>query len=60
LRVHSNRKGWRFSMYLSIRDEFHFFYESLHILQQLAKEPGFIKLKIKNGAQDWAALCNLG
>ncbi|WP_414143390.1 hypothetical protein [Bacillus mycoides] len=47
-------------MYLSIRDEFHFFGESLHILQQLAKEPGFIKPKNKHGAQDWAVLCNLG
>ncbi|AXK16686.1 hypothetical protein DPQ31_02650 [Bacillus sp. COPE52] len=46
-------------MYLSIRDEFHFFGESLHILLQLAKEPGFIKSKNKHGTQERAVLCNL-
>lgn len=46
-------------MYLSIRDEFHFFVESLHILQQLANEPGFVKLKNNYGAQELIALFNL-
>ncbi|OUM46311.1 hypothetical protein BW425_24430, partial [Bacillus pseudomycoides] len=50
-------------MNLSTQDEFHLFVEelqrylSLHILQQLAQETGFVKRKSKYGARDLAALC---
>ncbi|WP_157404470.1 MULTISPECIES: hypothetical protein [Bacillus] len=58
------RKGWHFSMYLSIRDEFHFFGESLHILQQLANKTGrYIKLRalseVNNNPWTSAAEINL-
>ncbi|HDR4896508.1 MULTISPECIES: hypothetical protein [Bacillus cereus group] len=51
-------------MYLSIRDEFHFFGESLHILQQLANKAGrYIKLRalseVNNNPWTSAAEINL-
>jgi len=46
-------------IYLSIRDKFHFFVESIYILQQLANEPGFVKLKNNYGSQALTDLFNL-